>query len=126
MSRRSSKRLLPFLLAAAAATNAGHAATCGDGPQGFGAWKQAFAQEARAKAIGTKGIAALMGASYSEATIRADRSQHSFKLSLDAFIAKRGGAAIVSRGRALKAANAALFASIENRFGVPPGPLIAI
>jgi len=50
----------------------------------------------------------------------------SFKLSLDEFIAKRGGAAIVSRGRAMMGANAALFASIEKRFGVPPGPLIAI
>src|SRR5262245_56623314 len=28
--------------------------------------------------------------------------------------------------QSLKAANAALFASIEERFGVPPGPLIAI
>jgi len=67
-----------------------------------------------------------METSYSEGTIRADRSQHSFKLSLDEFIAKRGGAAIVSRGRAMMGANAALFASIEKRFGVPPGPLIAI
>ena len=118
--------LLPFLLTAATATSVGHAATCGSGPEGFVAWKQALSQEARAKGIGPKGIAALMETSYSEGTIRADRSQHSFKLSLDEFIAKRGGAAIVSRGRAMMGANAALFASIEKRFGVPPGPLIAI
>ena len=33
---------------------------------------------------------------------------------------------IVARGRALKQSQAALFASIQQRYGVPPGPLIAI
>ena len=63
---------------------------------------------------------------YASATIAADRSLHSFKLSLDQFLAKRGAPAIVSRGRAMKQRNAALFASIEQRYGVPAGPLIAI
>jgi lytic murein transglycosylase len=125
--RQKSLAAFGFLVLALMATaRTGHSATCGNGPAGFATWKEAFAQEARAKGIGSKGIAALMGASYSSGTIRADRSQHSFKLSLQAFIAKRGGQAIVVRGRAMKAANAALFASIEKRFGVPPGPLIAI
>ena len=47
-------------------------------------------------------------------------------LSLDQFLAKRGGSAIVARGRTLKQSHAALFASIEQRYGVPPGPLLAI
>jgi len=68
----------------------------------------------------------LITTTYSAGTIRADRGQKSFKLSLNEFMAKRGGPAIASRGRALKAANAALFASIERRYGVPPGPLLAI
>ena len=116
------------VLAAAllAVTSAGHAAPCGNGPAGFEAWKQVFAQEARANGIGPKANSALMGTAYSAGTIRADRSQHSFKLSLEAFMAKRGGGAVGARGRAMKAANAALFASIERRFGIPPGPLIAI
>ena len=38
----------------------------------------------------------------------------------------RGADAIVSQGRARKAANAGLFASIEARYGVPAGPIIAI
>ena len=38
----------------------------------------------------------------------------------------QGGAAIVARGRALKQSHAALFASIQQRYGVPPGPLLAI
>src|SRR5690348_15434300 len=102
------------------------AATCGNGPGGFEAWKQQFAGEARANGIGANGINALMGANYASATIAADRSLHSFKLSLDAFMVKRGSAAIVARGRSLKQSQGALFASIQQRYGVPPGPLIAI
>jgi membrane-bound lytic murein transglycosylase B len=79
--------------------NASHAAPCGNGPAGFEAWKRAFAAEARANGIGPRGIAALMGTTYSAGTIRADRSQHSFKLSLEAFMTKRGGVAIAARGR---------------------------
>src|SRR5207244_12778691 len=71
-------------------------------------------------------ISALMAANYAQATINADRGQRSFNLSLDQFLAKRGGAAIVSRGRSLKQSQGALFASIQQRYGVPPGPLLAI
>jgi membrane-bound lytic murein transglycosylase B len=102
------------------------AAQCGNGASGFEGWKQQFAGEARAKGIGATGISALMAANYAQATINADRSMHSFKLSLDQFMVKRGAAAVVSRGRAMKQRNAALFASIEQRYGVPAGPLIAI
>jgi membrane-bound lytic murein transglycosylase B len=102
------------------------AAQCGNGPGGFESWKQQFAGEARGQGIGAAGIAALMQTQYASATIAADRGQKSFRLSLDQFLAKRGGAVIVSRGRTLKQTHAALFASIEQRYGVPPGPLIAI
>jgi membrane-bound lytic murein transglycosylase B len=107
-------------------TSQADAAQCGGGPGGFDAWKSAFAQEARAKGIGAAGISALMGTNYASATIAADRGQRSFGLSLDAFLAKRGAATIVARGRALKHSQAAMFASIQQRYGVPPGPLIAI
>ncbi|MGH6824489.1 lytic murein transglycosylase [Methyloceanibacter sp.] len=102
------------------------AAPCGNNSTGFESWKRVFAQEAAARGIGQKAISALMGTTYSVGTIRADRGQKSFKLSLDAFMAKRGAAGIVAKGRSLKAANAALFANIEKRYGVPPGPLLAI
>jgi len=102
------------------------AAQCGSTATGFEAWKKQFADEARAKAISASTVAALMATSYSSATIAADRGQRSFGLSLDQFLAKRGGAAIVARGRALKQSNAALLASIQQRYGVPPGPLLAI
>ena len=35
-------------------------------------------------------------------------------------------ATIVARGRSLKQSQAAMFASIQQRYGVPPGPLLAI
>jgi len=105
---------------------AAKAAQCGNGPGGFDAWKRAFGEEARAKGIGASAIAALMQTNYASATIAADRGQRSFGLSLDQFLAKRGASTIVARGRSLKHSQAALFASIEQRYGVPPGPLIAI
>jgi membrane-bound lytic murein transglycosylase B len=102
------------------------AAQCGNTSEGFDAWKQAFAQEAKAQGIGPTGIAALMSTTYNQPTINADRGMKSFHLSLDQFLAKRGGSIIVSRGRKLKESNAALFAQIQQRYGVPPGPLLAI
>src|ERR1700716_891910 len=102
------------------------AAQCGSTPAGFEAWKRDFAEEARGKGVGANAAAALMQTNYASATIAADRSQRSFGLSLDQFLAKRGAATIVSRGRAMKQSQGALFASIQQRYGVPPGPLIAI
>ena len=123
MSRISSAA---FAVVLSGLASQAEAAQCGNGPGGFQAWKQQFAGEARAKGVGGAGIAALEQTNYASATIAADRSLHSFKLSLDAFMVKRGAAAIVSRGRGMKQRNAALFASIEQRYGVPAGPLIAI
>jgi membrane-bound lytic murein transglycosylase B len=102
------------------------AAQCGNTAAGFESWKHEFAREAKAKGVGASGVAALMGTSYATATIAADRGMKSFRLSLNQFLAKRGAAAIVARGRALRQTHAALFASIEQRYGVPPGPLLAI
>lgn len=102
------------------------AASCGSTGAGFEDWKQIFSGEARAHGVGEAGISALMNTHYSTATIGADRGQKSFKLSLDQFMKKRGASTIVARGRQLKKSQAALFASLERRYGVPPGPLLAI
>src|SRR5215470_12977836 len=102
------------------------AAQCGSTPAGFEAWKREFSEEARAKGVSGSSVAALMQTNYATATIAADRGQRSFGLSLDQFRAKRGASTIVARGRSLKQSQAALFASIQQRYGVPPGPLIAI
>jgi membrane-bound lytic murein transglycosylase B len=102
------------------------AATCGNGPGGFEAWKREFGAEAQGKGIGQTALSALMQTNYASATIAADRGQRSFQLTLDQFLAKRGATTIVAKGRQLKQSQAALFASIQQRYGVPPGPLIAI
>jgi membrane-bound lytic murein transglycosylase B len=102
------------------------AAQCGSSASGYETWKREFSGEAQGKGVGASAIAALMQTSYASATISADRSQRSFGLSLDQFLAKRGATTIVARGRSLKQSQGALFASIQQRYGVPPGPLIAI
>ena len=102
------------------------AATCGNSAGGYEGWKQQFAGEARAKGISATTISALMATNYAQATINADRGQRSFQLSLEQFLAKRGASTIVAKGRQLKASQGALFASIQSRYGVPPGPLLAI
>ncbi len=102
------------------------AARCGNNSAGFEAWKEEFSREAAAQGIGGRGLQALAGTSYSRKTISADRNQKSFRLSLSEFMAKRGGKTIAAKGKSLKKQNAALFQRIEQRYGVPPGPLIAI
>lgn len=109
-----------------AVSSAAHAAQCSSTGGRFDAWKTDMAKEAKANGIGPKGISALMASHYAEKTIHADRNQKSFKLSLAEFLKKRGADSVVARGRKLKASNAALFDSIEKRYGVPPGPIIAI
>ncbi|NMD09156.1 MAG: murein transglycosylase [Phyllobacteriaceae bacterium] len=120
------KIVLGSLLSLAMLASPALAAKCGNTGAGFESWKKSFAAEAKENGVNAKAISALMGTKYATATIKADRNQHSFKLSLKQFMAKRGAPAIVSQGRRLKQANAALFASIEKKYGVPAGPLIAI
>lgn len=113
-------------LAAAISSGAAQAASCGNNSGGFEAWKADFTQEASAQGIGSGALKALQGTTYATKTINADRNQKSFKLSLEQFMAKRGGKAIASKGKTMLKQNAALFQRIEQRYGVPPGPLIAI
>lgn len=85
-----------------------------------------MAEEARAQGVGAAGIAALMGSSYSKATIGADRNQKSFKYTLDKFMQVRGADTIVKQGRARKAKNPVFYATLEQTYGVPAGVLLAI
>jgi lytic murein transglycosylase len=102
------------------------AATCGNNSAGFSHWVEEF------RAEGVPGVdprivgQVLATVSYSRVTIGADRGQHGFKMSLDEFLKKRGGAGIAAQGRKLLARNPGLFAAIEQRYGVPPGPIITI
>ncbi|WP_309082741.1 lytic murein transglycosylase [Chelativorans sp.] len=102
------------------------AQTCGNDSSGFENWKAAFLQQAAARGTSPRALDALARTSYARKTISADRGQTSFKLSLESFMQKRGANAIVSRGKTMKKRYASLFDSIERRYGVPAGPLIAI
>jgi len=114
------------ILALVGFSGAANAAQCSNTGGAFEAWKAEFSRHAAGAGIGNRGLQALAGTSYATKTIAADRGQKSFKLSLDQFMAKRGGRAIASKGKSMKRANAQLFAAIERQYGVPAGPLIAI
>jgi membrane-bound lytic murein transglycosylase B len=117
--------ILSFTLATAVAVPA-WAAGCGNNASGFNSWKTAFASEAKAAGVGQSGLQALANAQYATGTIRADRNQKSFKYSLDKFMQVRGADTIVAQGRKRKARNAGFYQSLEQRFGVPAGVLLAI
>ena len=102
------------------------AAQCGNNAGGFNAWKQAFAAEAKRAGVKERGLQALANAKYASGTIKADRNQKSFRYSLDKFMQVRGANTIVNKGRKLKQRNAGFYQSLESRYGVPAGVLLAI
>jgi lytic murein transglycosylase len=120
-----SKSILPVLAIAVLAGPA-LAAPCSNTGAEYDSWKPIMAQEAAAAGVGERGLAALMGSSYASKTIAADRNQKSFKYSLEKFLQVRGADTIVAQGRKRKAANATFYQSLEQRYGVPAGVLIAI
>ncbi|WP_024588329.1 lytic murein transglycosylase [Aliihoeflea sp. 2WW] len=121
------KILLGAVVALAASVSLAQAQQCGNDGAGFEAWKGQFAQRAASNGVGQRGVSALQGTSYATRTIAADRKQGGgFTLTLDQFLERRGGNAIVSRGTQLKRQNADLLARIERVYGVPAGPLMAI
>ncbi len=119
-------KLAVMALGLAVASSAAQAAQCSNTGAAYGQWLEAFGAQAAAQGIGQRGLSALANTQYSKATISADRNQKSFKLSFDQFMKVRGGATIISKGKSLKKSNAALFANIEQRYGVPAGPILAI
>lgn len=115
------------LLALAVAMPSAWAAKCGNTSAGFPQWVEATKKEAARKGFNQRTINATLGnVRYATKTIRLDRNQRSFKLSLNQFMQKRGANAIVSRGKQLKQRHKQLFNSLEKRYGVPPGVILAI
>jgi membrane-bound lytic murein transglycosylase B len=108
-------------------TGATHAASCGSGAAGFPAWLDQFKAEAAAEGIRPGVIrSALGGLTYDARVIRYDRNQHSFKMSLSQFMARRAPPSYVARARGEMRANAGLLDAIQRRFGVQPEVLVAI
>ncbi|MBW8638370.1 lytic murein transglycosylase [Hoeflea sp. WL0058] len=130
MNRRIEKAAMAIGLAAVigiAGVSQSLAAKCGNNAAGFNKWVEQTKREAAAKGFSQRTINETLGnVSYRTKTIRLDRSQSSFKLSLNQFMAKRGANAIVAKGRRLKQQNQSLFNSLERKYGVPPGVLLAI
>lgn len=104
------------------------AAQCGNTSSGFSAWKQEFAAEAKKAGVKKRGLQALANARYSQSTINADRNQKGVKYTLDRFIEIRlgsiNGFAVQAKKR--KAQNDKFLTSLEKKFGVPSGILLAI
>jgi len=103
------------------------AQSCGNGASGFDTWLSHFRTKAAGQGISGRTLsAALEGVTYDPAVVRLDRSQRSFKLSFEEFYARRAGPALIRRGLALMRTHAATLSRVEQRFGVPPGILVAI
>ena len=119
-------KVAAWAIAVVLGASAAQAASCSSTSDSFDSWRPEMAAEAKAAGIGSRGIAALMATSYSNGTIRVDRNQHFFHMGLAEFMAKRGAAGVVAIGKRKKAAMAGLFASIQQRYGIPPGAVIAI
>ncbi|MFD9898822.1 lytic transglycosylase domain-containing protein [Mesorhizobium sp. NPDC059025] len=127
MALRAKGKVFAAVAALLLLTGATQAAECGKSAAGFDQWKADFAQQAQAEGVKSRGLAALEGATYATATIRADRAvKKAFSGSVEDFMKRRGAATIISRGKSMKRANAALFNRIESTYGVTPGVLLAI
>ncbi len=110
-----------FILAAPAS-----AQQCGSDGSGFRAWVEAFKDRGASQGLKPATLALLDGVDYSSKVISLDRNQKSFKLSFEAFYARRVNNAMINRAKSIWAQNRGLFDSIENRFGVPAPVLLAI
>ena len=126
MQRRSVSLFTGLALAGCLLAPASHAANCGNTSQGFNDWKHSFASTAKRAGVKTAGLQALASAQYASKTIAADRNQKSFRYTLDKFLKIRGAETIVAQGRRRKAKDAAFYAALEKRYGVPAGVIIAI
>jgi lytic murein transglycosylase len=100
---------------------------CGNSAEGFNQWRSAFKKMAIGHGLSRAVLDdALDNITYNSKVARLDRNQKSFKLSFSQFMKKRKANYIVSKGRRLKSQNRRLFQRIQQKYGVPPGILIAI
>lgn len=95
-------------------------------PGGFPAFISAFRHEAAAQGIGPRGLAALNGLSLDPRVIARDHGQGVFRQSFEQFSGRMISRYRMTKGGQLMRRYAGTFARIEQRYGVPPGPLVAI
>ncbi|MBA5724341.1 lytic transglycosylase domain-containing protein [Candidatus Liberibacter sp.] len=102
-------------------------ALCGNTPDRFQEWISETRESALQKGIDPIVLDnALSNISYSHSTINLDRNQSVFNLSFEEFINKRGASSIIVKGKEMRAKHADFLLSIENRYGVLPGVLMAL
>jgi membrane-bound lytic murein transglycosylase B len=100
---------------------------CGNSGAGFESWLAQYRTKAAAQGISARTLSsALDGVNYDPTVIRRDRGQRSFKQSFEEFYARRAGPGLIRRGQGLMRTHAGTLARVEQRFGVPPGVLVAI
>jgi lytic murein transglycosylase len=114
-------------LVVAASSGAVWAADCAPDAGGFESWLAHFKVKAAAQGVGSATLSsALAGVSYDANVVRLDRSQRSFKLSFDAFYARRVSPSLIRNGQRLMSTHRQTLDRIEKRFGVPGPILVAI
>ncbi len=121
---RAPALLLAALLAALPGAPA-HAAKCGGD---FSTFVAEFSREAQAAGVSARTIAsALAGVAHDPAVMAFDRRQRgTFRQSFEQYAASRVTPARVKRARTMLGRHQALFARVEQRFGVPRALIAAI
>jgi lytic murein transglycosylase len=116
--------ILGFFLATSTPASS---ASCGNGPSGFNAWRDAFISNSARHGLKPRIVqSALKGVTYNKKVVRLDRNQKSFKLSFKQFYAKRVNNAMIRRGQKLGKTYARIFKSVEKKYGVPAPVILAI
>lgn len=94
--------------------------------QGFGDFLAGVRQEAQQAGIGSRGLAALNGATFEADLIRLDRNQPESKLTFEKYLKNTVTPARIQRGQALMAEHAVLLNRIGRQYGVPPRFIVAL
>jgi len=103
------------------------AQTCGHTGSGYAAWLDGFKKGAVRRGIGQATVdEAFSGLHYDREVIARDRTQNTFKYSLEKFIGLYAPPAAIALGRRKLETHAELLAKTEKTYGVPGAVLIAI
>ncbi|WP_050929638.1 lytic murein transglycosylase [Aestuariivita boseongensis] len=121
-------KILGYAVALVLMAQQAAALTCSNTSAGFDAWKSDFATYAKQQGVGQRGLQALAGSRYSQATINADRNQKGVRYALNDFIRIRLGSldGFAAMARKRKTRNPEFYAALERIYGVPAGVLLAI
>ena len=95
--------------------------------QTFTEWLTAFRAEASSKGISDKTLdAALDGLEPVPVVIERDRSQAELVLTLDQYLQRRLTPKMTATGRKMAKAHRKLLAAVSDKYGVPPGIIVAV